>query len=191
MASCLDIITYALRMSRIIGAGKTPKAAEATEGMIALQSLYDQWRTGGMFGELEDIYLEGDDIAEEGKRYFVPTGLTLTAATSVYLDSDEVTRQPRDLALYESLTQAGVQTARLYDRTAWVDLLGLEQSDTAPLSSRNAYGLAAALATSGGFIAMFDDAQISPRVERLAANFTRSLMSKQGSTQNETTGTYY
>src|SRR6185503_15954394 len=136
--TCLDIITYAMRQAKIIGPGKVPKDAEAEEGMVALQSLYDQWRTGGMFGTLEDIYLDGDDIAEEGKRYFVPTGFTLAPATSVYLDAKEVTRQPRDLALYESLTQAGAHVARLYDRTEWVDLLGLELADTAPLSGRNA-----------------------------------------------------
>jgi hypothetical protein len=133
VATCLDIITYAMRQCKILGLGKEPKAAESQEGMVALQSLYDEWRTGGMFGELEDIYLDGNDIAEEGKRYFVPTGITLTAATSIY-DDGGLTRQPRDLALYETLTEAGTQTAKLYDRTAWVDLLGLELSDIAPLS---------------------------------------------------------
>lgn len=190
MATCLDIITYAMRQAKILGAGRDPKAAEATEGMVALQSLYDQWRTGGMFGDLEDIYLEADDIAEEGKRYFVPTGITLTAATSVYLDEAERTRQPRDLALYESLTQAGTHSAKLYDRKEWVDLLGLEQSDEAPLSSRNAYGLAACLATSGGFISMFGG-EPSPAVINLARQFTRSLMAKQGSTQDQSAGIYY
>ena len=190
MASCLDIITHAMRMARIIGPGKSPRAAESDDGLVALQSLYDQWRTGGMFGQLEDIYLDGDDIAEEGKRYFVPTGYTLTPATSVYLDASETTRQPRDLALYESLTQAGAQVARLYDRTEWVDLLGLELSDTAPLSSRNAYGLAACLATSGAFTAMFGS-EIPPAVGYLAQQFTRSLMGKKGSTQDQSAGTYY
>jgi hypothetical protein len=190
MATCLDIITYAMRQARILGPGKEPKASEAAEGMIALQSLYDQWRTGGMFGTLEDIYLDGDDIAEEGKRYFVPTGLTLTAPTSVYLDSNEETRQPRDLALYEALTQAGTQTAKLYDRTEWVDLLDLVQADTAPLSGRNAYGLAACLATSGGFISMFSG-EISPGVVEVGRSFMRSLMSKQGSTQDKIAGEYF
>jgi hypothetical protein len=125
-ATCLDVITYALRQSRIIGLGKDPKAAEAEEGMIALQSLYDQWRTGGMFGRLEDIYLTDDDTAEEGKRYYVPAGAVLSAPTSEYVDSCGTTRQPRDLALYEALTSDGIQTAMLYDRTEWVSLLDLE-----------------------------------------------------------------
>jgi hypothetical protein len=191
MATCLDIITHAMRQARIIGPGKDPKSAEAEEGMVALQSLYDGWRTGGMFGRLEDVFLEASEPAFEGMRYFVPTGLTLTAATSVYIDANDQTRQPRDLAMYEVVTQGGDHTVRLYDRKEWVDLLDLESSDEAPLSGRGAYGLAACLATSEAFAAMFNDAQLSPRVERLAAQFTRGLMSKQGSTQDRSAGTYF
>jgi hypothetical protein len=190
MATCLEIITYALRMSRIVGLGRQPKSAESDEGLIALQSMYDQWRTGGMFGTLEDVYLEGDDIAEEGKRYFVPDGYTLTDATSVYLDSDEQTRQPRDLALYESLLEDGTQAAYLYDRIEWVPLLGLTEDDVAPLSGRNAYGLAACLATSGGFIAAFG-AEPSPATIALARHFLRNLMGKKGSTQDSDGAVYY
>lgn len=190
MATCLDIITYAMRQSRILAPGKEPKANEAEEGLVALQSMYDGWRTGGMFGSLEDVYLDGDDIAEEGVRYFIPTGITLTAATSVYLDSNEVTRQPRDLALYETLTQAGTQEAKLYDRTAWVDLLGLELSDDAPLSGRDAYGLAACLATSGGFTSMFGVEPTQATIAK-ARDFKRSLSSKIGSTQDKSSGSYF
>lgn len=190
MATCLEIITYALRQCRILGMGKEPKAAEAEEGMIALQSMYDEWRTGGMFGRLEDVYLEGDDIAEEGKRYFVPTGLTLTAPTSLYLDSDEQTRQPRDLALYESLTEAGAQTAQIYDRIEWVSLFDLEDSDVAPLSGRDAYGLAACLATSGGFVSAFG-AEPGPAVIALARHFRTSIIGKAGSTQDKSSAGYF
>lgn len=190
MSTCQQIINYALRMNRIVGVGQDPKAAESAEGMIALQSLYDQWRTGGMFGALEDVYMTESDTAEEGYRYFVPTGLTLTAPTSVYLDGDGITRQPRDLAMYESLTEAGTQTAKIYDRTAWVSLTGLVLADTAPLSSRNAYGLAACLATSGGFLANFGG-QPDPGTIALARHFLRNVMSKDATTQDRSTAEYY
>ncbi len=190
MATCLEIISYAMRMNRIIGVGKTPKAAESAEGQIALQSLYDEWRTGGMFGELEDVYLDSSDTAEEGKRYFVPTGFTLTAPTSVYLDSSGNTRQPRDLAMYEALTQAGAQTAMLYDRTAWVSLMGFASGTTAPMSSRNAYGLAACLATSGGFVAVFGK-EPAPATVALARHFLRNIMTKTGSTQDKYAPDYF
>jgi hypothetical protein len=189
MATCAQVITYALRMNRVVGSGKDPTTAELADGMIALQALYDQWRTGGMFGDLEDVYLDESDTAEEGKRYFVPTGITLTAATSVYDDGGE-TRQPRDLALYETLTEAGTQAAKLYDRTEWVNLLGLELSDIAPLSGRNAYGLAACLATSGGFASAFG-AEVPAPVVALARHFRKNIIGKSGSTQDQSVGNYY
>jgi len=177
-------------MNGILGIGVDPTANETSEGMIALQALYDQWLTGGMFGELEDIYLEENDTAEEGKRYFVPTGITLTAPTSVYVDADGETRQPRDMAVYESLTEAGTRTAKIYDRTAWVNLIGLASGDTAPLSGRNAYGLAACLATSGGFLGHFGG-NPNPTTVATARHFLRNIMDKRGSTQEPRTADYF
>lgn len=188
MATCLEIITYAMRQARILGMGKDPKAAESEEGMVALQSLYDEWRTGGMFGQLEDVYLDSDDTAEEGKRYYTD-GYTLTVPTSEYVDSLGDTRQPRDLAMYESF-DGTTQTAKLYDRTEWVDLLNLSESDVAPLSGRNAYGLAACLSTSGGFISAFG-AEPSQSTIALARHFLRNVMSKIGSTQDRSTADYF
>lgn len=197
MATCLEIITYALRMSKVIGIGKDPKAAEAQEGMVALQSLYDQWRAGGMFGTLTDKFLTESGTAKEGYRYLLDTGVTLTEPTTIVPNSGAdygretgEERQPRDLALYESVTQADVQTARLYDRKEWVDLLDLELNDIAPLSGRNAYGLAACLATSGGFTAAFG-AEPSQPVIALARHFLRNVMGKDGSTQDREGGTYF
>lgn len=190
MATCNDIVTRAMQLARVLALGDEATADEGAIGLEALQSLYDQWRTGGMFGELEDVYLEDDDIAEEGVRYFVPTGITLSEPTSVYIDFDGNTRQPRDLAMYEILTEAGVQTAKLYDRTEWVSLLDLQSTDVAPLSGRGALGLAACLATSGGFGAVFN-AQADPRLLFLARQFTASLAGKPGSTQPHDRAEYY
>lgn len=190
MATCLDIITDALKLARVIGSGEEPSAAEGADGMIALQSLYDGMVFGGMFGELEDVYLEENEYALEGKRYYVPAGITLTAATNDYEDAEGVVRQPRDLALYESLTADGTRSVKLYDRTAWVELTGLTTSSTAPLAERDRLGLAAALACSAAFAAMFGDATISPRVERLSAKFMGRLMSP-ASTQDSSGADYY
>jgi hypothetical protein len=192
MATCLDIITYALRMTGVVAFGRDAKAAEAEEGMAALQSLYDQWRTNGMFGKLEDTYLDDDATAEEGKRYYVPAGAVLTAPTSEITDNCGKVRQPRDLALYEALTASGTQTAMLYDRTQWVSLLDLSLVDDAPLSSRGTYGLAAALVIEGGFPppkAM--NVQIDQTTAELARNFVGNLMGKSGSTQDSSGAEFY
>lgn len=192
MATCLDVITTALKLGRIIPAGEQPEADEAADGMVCLQSLYDHWRIGGMFGSLVDTYLTGDDTAKEGKRYFIPVGMTLADATSIYTDDCGNTRQPRDLALYETLSEAGEHAAKLYDRTAWVDLLGLKVTDEAPLASRGLVGLAACLATSGAFAAMFGDtATMNPDVRGNARDFLRDLSSKAGSTQDNAGADYF
>jgi hypothetical protein len=189
MATCLDIISSAMRLSGILGLGKEPKAAESEHGLACLQSLYDSW-VQTMFGRLEDVYLTSDDTAEEGKRYYVPSGITLTDASSEYLDGSGDTRQPRDLSLYEVLESDGTRRVKLYDRTEWVDLLDLGLSDIAPLSGRNEMGLAACLATHGAFAAAFG-AEPSERVGVLAATFLAGLSYKFGSTRDRTKAEYF
>jgi hypothetical protein len=188
-ATCLDIITYAMRQARVLGPGKDPKDAEAEEGLAALQSFYDELLAGGMFGRLEDTYLTADDDAEEGKRYFIPSGVTLTDATNEIVDPDGDTRQPRDLSCYERF-DGTTRAVKLYDRSEWVDLIDLELSDVAPLSGRGAYGLAAALASSGGFIDMFG-AQLSPAVLARGKRFLANLSYKLGSTRDRTAAEYF
>lgn len=205
MASCLDIITIAMKQCRVLPSGGVPTAAETEDGMTALQSLYDEWRTGGMFGTLTDYYIaDGSTVdAQEGYRYYVASGGTLTPATNDYVpqygdsytECDYAsgigpTRQPRDMALYESVSSTGTQTAKLYDRTGWVDLLGLTSASAAPLSARDTYGLAACLATSGGFADLFG-AQPGPGVVTLSRHFLTNIMSKTGSTQDDAGGCYY
>lgn len=190
MATCSTIITNALKLAKVLASGESPTANETSDGLLCLQSMYDAWVTGGMFGTLEDVYLEENDTAEEGKRYFVPTGITLTAPTSIYVDADGTTRQPRDMALYESLTQAGTRTVKLYDRTDWVSMTGLTSASTAPLSARDEMGLAACLATSGGFQAMFGG-EITPGVIVKASGFLKNIMGKAGSTQDRATSEYF
>jgi hypothetical protein len=69
-ATCLDIITYAMRQARVLGPGKEPKAAEAEEGMVALQSFYDELVQGGMFGRLEDSYLTPTTLRKRASAIF-------------------------------------------------------------------------------------------------------------------------
>lgn len=188
MPTVLDIITDALKLGRVTA---SPTANEAADGLSCFQSMIDGFVTGGMFGRLEDVYLTENETALEGRRYFVPTGLTLTPATSIYEDESGATRQPRDLAIYETLTEAGARSVKLYDRTGWVELTDLTLSSEAPLALRNRLGLAAALATSAAFLAIFEDADVSPRVERLGRNFLGNISAKRGSTQPDRTAEYF
>jgi hypothetical protein len=204
--TCLDIVKSAMKLARVLPSGGTPSSSETTDGMDCLQSMYDEWVTSGMFGKLKDVYLTADENAQEGRRYYVPTGVTLTDATSAYVPEEDATgvpppfgtdtigetRQPRDLAVYESLTSTGTRAVKLYDRTAWVDLLDLVSSDEAPLASRGRMGLAACLATSGAFAAMFGDtATMNPDVRAASNRFRTSLCYKLGSTHDRRQAEYF
>lgn len=186
-ATCLDVITSALKLGRVLSSGGVPKAAEAEDGLACLQSLYDGWVATGLFGRLEDTYLVADDTAQEGKRYLLADGVTLTEPSVVSADdsADCASRQPRDLALYESVASDGTRSVRLYDRTGWVDLTDLGPDAIAPLSGRGQMGLAAVLACSGPFIAMFNDsAAMNPDIRRVAYQFMAGLSYKMGSTRD-------
>ena len=191
MATCLDIVTYAMRSLGVLGGGASPTSSEGADGLVALQSFYDELVASGMFGRLEDVFLDFDDTAQEGKRYLLDTGIVLTEPTIIdaSMSVDGADRQPRDLSLYESLTSAGVRSVRLYDRTQWVDLIDLTLTDDAPLASRGAMGLAAAVACSGGFSDMFG-ATAGPALLGRSTRFLSSLTHKLGSTRDRLTVEY-
>jgi hypothetical protein len=188
---CSDVITSALKLARVIPSGGSPTSNETSDGLDCLQSMYDEWVTGGMFGTLTDAYLDYNATAQEGIRYLLASGVTLTEPTTID-DPCNGTRQPYDLSVYEKVDSSGTRTVRLYDRSGWVDLLGLASGDDAPLASRGKIGLAACLATSGAFAAMFGDtATLNPDVRSAANRFRTSLSYKLGSTHNRTASEYF
>lgn len=183
MATCRDIVTRALHMARIVDREDDPTAAELRDGMTALQSLYDQWLTGGMFGRLTDIYDTGTYEASEGQRVYLDTGGTLTLPTLI--DDD---RKPRDLVAIESFVAGGSRSAYIWDRTAWVQVNGLSEDDPAPLSARGVNGLAACLAM------LYADefgAEVGPGTVLQARNFKTALSFKFGSEREPTVSDYF
>lgn len=187
MATCRDVIMYAYRLS---GMTTDLSAEEAQMGLDCLQSMYDAWVSGGMFGRLTDKYKTADYEAAEGERVIAPSGVSITFPTM--LDDLEYGgyRAPRDLACIETIVD-GVRSVKIWDRSAWVSLLDLEIVDTAPLSSRGLIGLAAALASSEAYLSLFAGAVLTPHVERLSSKFLGSLSGKQGTTQERAPALYY
>lgn len=183
MATCRTIVTRALRMAGIVDREDDPTAAELRDGMIVLQTLYDGWLTGGMFGRLTDVYEPGDYEAGEGERVFLDTGGTLTLPTEI--DND---RKPRDLVVIEGFVAGGSRVAYIWDRTAWVQINDLVESDEAPLSNRGENGLAACVA-----LAFADEfgAQVGPGVLMQCRNFKTALSYKFGSEREPSTGTWF
>jgi hypothetical protein len=189
MATCRDIITYAMRQAKIPGSGSDPDADELRDGLVALQSLYDEWVAAGMFGRLRDSYQSADYTAREGERIIAADGVVITIPDTIDDDPHSDTRAPRDLSIIETL-QDGEREVWLWDRTEWVSLLDLDANSAAPLASRGAWGLAAALAISGAFVTMFGD-DAGPDVRVLAARFKTSLSMKYGTTRDGIAGEYY
>lgn len=195
MTTIRDVVTKALQQGRVIGVNATPTSSEAQAGLEAFQAMVDQWTADGMFGRLEDVYLEADDTAKEGRRYLLASGVTLTIPSLISGDGGDYgeegntsARQPFDLALIESVTSAGVRTVKLRDRTAWVDLLGLGLDDDAPLASRGMTGLAACVART--YCELFGR-ELGPNTQMLARKFEGSLARKFGSTQDTPTADYF
>jgi hypothetical protein len=192
MATCLTVIADALRLGRVIGMGREPRAAEAEAGLRCLQSLYDMWIANGMFGRLEDTWLDTDGTAEEGKRYFVTSGVTLTGLGDEYAPDGDEARQPRDLAIFEVNETDGDRFVQIYDRDGWVEMTQLTLDSIAPLSNRGGMGLSACLATSGAFLAMFGSGQgISTDIYQLANQFQQALAMKRGTTRDAAGADYY
>lgn len=186
MPTVRDIITRAFQMARIVPLGVEPKAKETQFGLEALQSLYDEWVSGGMFGRLTDYLADTDYEAEEGQRIRHTSAVTVTLPTS--FDDVDGERQPYDLSVietYDSTTSA--RAAWLWDRNSWVNLLALGLEDEAPLAHRGMLGLSACLASSltpfGG--------EIDPRQERMANAFRSSLSLKAGASQAPRETEYY
>lgn len=181
MATCRDIVSRALRMGGVISKGEDPEAAELSDGVMALQGLYDGWFTGGMFGRLKDYYTEDDYDAEVGQRVFITSG-TVTLPDLV---DDE--HPPRDLAAIE-INDADGRQAWIWDRQEWVRIDTLAAADEAPLSNRGAEGLAACLAVS---IMEEYGASPGPVTVAKAGAFRTNLRLRFGTEQEPVAGQWY
>lgn len=183
--TCRDIITRALRKGKVYAAGEDPSADDMSDGMEELQSLYEQWGSGGIFGKLTDVLTTGDYEAEPFQRIQISGG-TVTLPTEQAFD-DEV--PPYALSYVEVIdTDESTVTRYLYENGAWIEIGALELSDDAPLADRGRGGLAACLAVQycnefGG--------DVPPDVRGQAAAFKRALALKPGSDSRTPEHSYY
>lgn len=178
MTTCRDIVTRAYRMAGIIGLSESPETSEAEEGLVALQSMFDTWVAGGMFGRLTDVYKTAAYTAREGERVHTSGSPTITIPSTYAQDGEEGTdRTPYDLSLIE-VQDGATRNVWVYDRSAWVDLKGLTLSSTCPFAERGESGLAACLAIT---LADTFGAPIGRSVSSAAAAYRQALSYKLGS----------
>lgn len=141
MATCLSIITTALRRLRILDERESPTSEHGTTGLAALQGLFDHYV---QTAELEDYVATANYTAEENQRIRLSGGAwTITYPTTISADGD---RDPYDLSVV--VVAGSTPVAKIYDAQlgSWVTVTGLTLAGDCPLSLRNANALAAALA---------------------------------------------
>lgn len=185
MPTCRDIVSRAFQQAGIVAIGRSPSAAEADYAMEALQSLYDQWIEGGMFGRLSDVYTTVNYTAKEGERVIAPTAITVTLPTT--LDDDYDPRAPYALTAIVTILN-GTQTNYMRVKGAWVSVSGLTLDSEAPLAHIDRHGLSAVL---GMVLTEAFGVQPGPVLNRMAANFTRALSFKFGSSQPPRQAEYF
>lgn len=188
MPTCRDIVTRALHLARIVSLGQQPTAAEAALGLECLQSFYLAHVANGMFGRLSDVARSTDCEAQAGQRITLFEGAAATLPTT----RDRNGTPPFDLSLVELITPAtATRAVMIYEaaRAAWIDLGGLELGDEAPLASRGALHLAAALATSAGFDVAFTP-DVDPKLLALARTFNAGLLNRGASERPDREGGY-
>jgi len=141
MTTCRDVIKSAYRRSGIMAAGTNLNASQSNIGMERLVGLYQNLIEGGMFGRVEDKYLDSAVYtAEEGQRVYQSVAATVTIPTTVTDKSTGLTRQPLDLAfiiVVDPVTE--VPEYWLFDRMrgAWSAVHGLTLTSQAPLTPRH------------------------------------------------------
>lgn len=182
MPTCLDIITRALRKLAYIGRNESPSQADEEMGLVALQSLYDGWATGGMLGRLCDVYKNAAYTARPGERVRTLYPVTLPTFTDDgATGSDDYgfkgcrNEIPANRALIVVVNPStGLYVTHLWEiwRGQWVSIQGLKANDEAPLSVLGADGLACCLAE-----ALADDAgqKAGDQTRKAATSFRMRL----------------
>jgi hypothetical protein len=198
--TCNDIIRMAMSRLRQLRTGEVPTAAEAADGMVTLQAMYDNWVATGLFGRLNDIIPSAAYTAQEQDRVINDGGYVITLPASIIATApmgtyaprypDEriwsalqtnVPRPPRDYSIIEVLE--GGATKRFFYSAhlrSWVRLDSLLLTSGAPLAGRGSAGLASCLAEL-----MADEYGVDapPGVKRQSMLFRWALSSKYGSTR--------
>lgn len=187
MTTVRQIVTDGLRLTGFIGFNATPTSPEAEMGLDGLQSLYDTWVTGGMFGRLTDTYKTANYTAKENERVIAPTAITVTFPTSLDDDENGGSRAPRDLSIIETVLNS-VRAVKIYDRTGWVTVTGLTLDSTAPLAERGRHGLALCLARH---LLEGVGRSLGPMQSAAAAQFLAGISYKLGSTRDRIAAEYY
>jgi len=152
MATCRSLLTRAMRMLRVKGAGEAMSADEAEDALVVLQDLYYDLIDLG--ADLDDVLVSAAYTAGENERIFntSESGVVITSPEtiedlSVTPDADgNQLRAPRDMSVI-SIAGSPRQT-RVYDATlgTWTTIEDLALTGDAPWATQFGQGFVAMLA---------------------------------------------
>jgi len=195
MTTCRELITAAYRKARVRGRGDVLDAEEAQDGLVTLQSFYDELVSEGMFGRLTDVIITADYEANEQERVFNTDlddgGELFDVTLPREVDDDETAdgaRPPRDLSL---IVVAGASTQNFVYSSplgGWDTLTGLALETEAPLGERGADALACLFAA---FIAEENGKTIGPVTASRAMAFRSRLSHRASAPRVPTQAEYF
>lgn len=169
MATVQDIVTQALHRARIVPLGRDPKAKESANGLFALQGYYDGLFSYGQFSALKEVYATANYTAGENER-IIADNATITIPDTIATDGG--LRTPHDLSAIVVVTNTA-QTNYIFSNGRWETCSALTLASTAPLSSRDAEGLACSLAMD---LAETYGTSVGPRAMEKASRFQSGIM---------------
>lgn len=198
MATCLDIVTYAMRELGVLSIGREPRAAEADEGMVRLQAIIDSMWGAGIGAPLLDQELDANFelIADTRALVYAASAITLTfperpfngariqvkdmlgtfATDNVTLDGNN---RYIELSLTKTLSTNGTDTTWVYEaETAnWAKVSPLALADTLPFTDNEFFTLALAKRLAPVFGAQFasEDALLRS-ANRIRAKFASEVI---------------
>lgn len=196
MATNLDIIKRAMKKIHVLASGSNPTAAEAADGMSALQSLIVELIGQGSLGRLNDVLATAAYTAFEFDRIRASNGVTITLPTTITAErcgldpvpygyeTSTYPRPPYDRAIVVvtgsnylvGVTAYTTKTSWMYDAYsgAWVNLNSLTQQGAFPLADYLEDGFAAFLAER--LVDNFDGGEVGAETKR-QANACRNMLS--------------
>lgn len=211
MESCRHIVNLALRKLGVLGAGREPRASDTNDGFQALKDLYMTMISAGTFGRLRDVVPLADYVAGENERIFRDSNNTFQVTLPLLVPreardprpydqenqiysaqlTEQNSRTPRDCAVVvicDGFT--GMTNGFIYDGHVkqWQSLYDIAIDDAAPLSHRDAQGLAALLATTVADI--FGTGTLSPTTIQAAKIFQSSMVNRWSSPANAIPGSF-
>lgn len=177
--TCLDIVTRALRILGVIGAGEAPGPQDGQDAMLHLQEMIDglpMLRTGPW----TEVRLPSAAAytAKDGERVNTRGYAAAITLPDTYEDEDGATVSQRDMSRVQIIggDQAGLW---LYaaSRGAWSKIDGLELSSDLPFGKEDDAGMVALLAVTMA-PEFSDGGDVAPVVVERAAKQMRSLRAR-------------